>query len=216
MKNTKGFHTTQYDLNEKMEYIIGEGTPSFHTTQYDLNSKPDSNRSNNGSEFPYYIVRFKRRVFLFRSQKAARFHTTQYDLNKIFSCIFFSSFEFPYYIVRFKLPSASAFSLRASCFHTTQYDLNRWCADDDDILHHGFHTTQYDLNPVSFFPKNIKFKQFPYYIVRFKRYKVCARIKYISGFHTTQYDLNLFLWFLHVFNFSCFHTTQYDLNPMLH
>ena len=39
----ESFHTTQYDLNEKMEYIIGEGTPSFHTTQYDLNFKLSEN-----------------------------------------------------------------------------------------------------------------------------------------------------------------------------
>ena len=57
--------------------------------------------------------------------------------------------------------------------------------------------------------------EFPYYIVRFKRYLPLFIFSRRSRFHTTQYDLNSALSRFVMKNPKSFHTTQYDLNEKM-
>ena len=97
-------------------------------------------------QFPYYILRFKRRHSARNCFHQKSFHTTQYDLNEIDE-------------IKDGIDWAS--------FHTTQYDLN------GVVLAYFLLEKKFPYYIVRFKHslgrrKRHRERQFPYYIVRFK------------------------------------------------
>ena len=210
----KGFHTTQYDLNDIYFRHISTGRLWFPYYIVRFKRDVDICFRHFLTGFPYYIVRFKPTGGAAPSMTMTScFHTTQYDLNRHQWFVMQEIAWFPYYIVRFKL----FFSIFLSI-----------------SFHFGFHTTQYDLN-LSDFEAEKKEKQFPYYIVRFK-----PTYTFPSGTDANKFPYYIVrfkhifspcphrcpLWFpyyivrfkqiksgrKHLRNYLSFHTTQYDLN----
>ena len=73
------------------------------TMQYGNEVENDKKIIREGTQFPYYIVRFKLFCLFFIFLCQSCFHTTQYDLN---------------------IRKAAAQKIGKKSFHTTQYDLN--------------------------------------------------------------------------------------------